>query len=94
MAQPSQPWNINIHYDRLLADLVPGGSRVLDVGCGDGFLSARLAAAGCQVVALDADAGVLSRARARWPDSDVEWIHANVLTAPFTPGSFVGDSAA
>ena len=88
MAQPSQPWNINIHYDRLLADLVPAGSRVLDVGGGGGFLSARLAAAGCQVVALDADAGVLSRARARWPDSDVEWIHANVLTAPFAPGSF------
>lgn len=82
------PWNLNIHYDRLLADLVPPDSRVLDVGCGDGFLSSRLAAAGCSVVGLDADAGVLRRARERWPDADVTWVHGDVLTHPFAAGSF------
>ncbi len=84
----NQPWNINIHYDALLADLAPAGARVLDVGCGDGFLSARLAAQGCDVVGLDLDEGVLERARRRWPDAGVSWLQGDVLTYPFAPGEF------
>lgn len=39
-----EPWNANIHYDRRLDACVPETARsVLDVGCGDGFLAARLA---------------------------------------------------
>lgn len=85
---PAQPWNINIHYDQLLQALTPSGSRVLDVGCGDGFLSARLADSDCRVVALDADAGVLSRARERWTGYDIEWVHGDLLSYPFEPESF------
>ncbi len=38
------PWNANIHYDGRLEACVPASAAsVLDVGCGDGFLAARLA---------------------------------------------------
>lgn len=41
------PWNANIHYDARLVARVPADARsVLDVGCGDGFLAARLAGPG------------------------------------------------
>ncbi len=81
-------WNLNIHYDARLARHAKSGDRVLDVGCGDGFLAARLADHGCVVVAIDADAPVLARARARWPSKPIEWIHGDVLTHPFAPASF------
>lgn len=81
-------WNANIHYDALLAMLAFPGDRVLDVGCGDGFLSAKLAEAGCQVVALDADAGVLERAKQRWPEHRIDWLHADLMTAELPLGSF------
>ncbi|RIQ37414.1 class I SAM-dependent methyltransferase [Jiangella rhizosphaerae] len=94
-----EPWNANIHYDaRLAACVPPGAGPVLDVGCGDGFLAARLAggfapadggaAPARRVVALDADAPVLERARARFPDAAVDWRHGDVLTYPFQLGSF------
>ena len=83
-----EPWNLNIHYDRLLVRLTRPGQRVLDVGCGDGFLSARLADAGCHVVALDADEGVVLRARARWPKKPVDWTRGDLHTHSLQPGSF------
>lgn len=88
MGESGQPWNVNIHYDRLLAELAPPGSRVLDIGCGDGFLSARLVDRGCEVVALDADADVLDRARERWVDDAIDWVHADVRSRPFPANSF------
>ncbi len=81
-------WNANIHYDTLLAMLASPDDRVLDVGCGDGFLSAKLAEAGCQVVALDADAEVLERAKQRWPESQIDWLHADLMTAELPLDSF------
>jgi SAM-dependent methyltransferase len=54
------PWNANIHYDGRLDACVPASATsVLDVGCGDGFLAARLARRVPLVVAIDADAPVL-----------------------------------
>lgn len=68
-------WNANIHYHSVLLKAIPkAAQRVLDVGCGDGILSAQLLQAGVRhVVALDADAGVLARARARHPGVPIEW---------------------
>jgi 2-polyprenyl-3-methyl-5-hydroxy-6-metoxy-1,4-benzoquinol methylase len=83
------PWNANIHYDGRLDACVPASATsVLDVGCGDGFLAARLARRVPFVVAIDADAPVLGRARARFPDARVTWCHGDVLTHPLGRESF------
>jgi 2-polyprenyl-3-methyl-5-hydroxy-6-metoxy-1,4-benzoquinol methylase len=77
----AEPWNINIHYDATIDRCVPqDAGSVLDVGCGDGFLAARLARRLPRVVAVDVDGPVLQRARARFPDAAVEWVHADVHT--------------
>jgi SAM-dependent methyltransferase len=68
---------------------VPAAAKsVLDVGCGDGFLAARLAGCVPLVVAIDVDAPVLGRAKARFPDVNVSWCHGDVLTHPLLPASF------
>lgn len=82
-------WNTNLHYDRTLDALVPDSARpVLDVGCGDGFLSARLARRVPHVVGLDRDAPVLTRARERFPNARVAWLCADVMDAPLAPAVF------
>jgi SAM-dependent methyltransferase len=47
------------------------GERVLDLGCGDGFLTLRLVAAGCEVVAVDASPEQVAAARRRGLDARV-----------------------
>ncbi len=44
---------------------VPPGQRVLDVGCGNGYIARRLARAGARVTAIDVSAELISRARER-----------------------------
>lgn len=53
-----------------LAKIKPG-ERVLDMGCGDGALTAQLQAEGCAVVGVDASAEQIQAARARGLDAQV-----------------------
>jgi SAM-dependent methyltransferase len=47
------------------------GERILDLGCGDGALTAALAAAGADVLGVDASADMVAAARARGLDAEV-----------------------
>jgi SAM-dependent methyltransferase len=77
-------------YDRLLATVVgPRRHRVLDLGAGSGWLAARLASRGHDVVALDrlddeADGAFLGRQR-QWPFVAVQ---GDFEALPFAPGQF------
>ena len=85
----AEPWNINIHYDGKLDNCVPPcAASVLDVGCGDGFLPARLSQRIPYVVAVDVDEPVLQRAKQRFPTAPVNWRHGDFLTAGADLGSF------
>jgi 2-polyprenyl-3-methyl-5-hydroxy-6-metoxy-1,4-benzoquinol methylase len=86
----TQLWNSNIHYHSLLIEAIPQAARrVLDVGCGDGILSAHLVRAGIpHVIGLDLDGQVLERAMARHVGLTIEWQQGDLFDAPFDAGSF------
>lgn len=50
---------------RLVLDAVPAGTRVLDVGCAEGYLAELLAARGHAIVGVEGDPGAAATARAR-----------------------------
>lgn len=59
------------------------GERILDLGCGDGALTGRLAARGASVVAVDASPDMVAAARARGLDARVERGEALPFAAEF-----------
>jgi SAM-dependent methyltransferase len=59
------------------------GERVLDLGCGDGALTERLAALGCEVVGVDAGEDMVRAARARGLDARVADGHALTFDREF-----------
>ena len=67
-----------------VADVSAAGARVLEVGCGPGHLSIRLAEQGLDVTGLDLDPSMIERARANAIEAD----------ATNRPTFVVGDAAA
>lgn len=72
----------------------PPGSRVLEVGCGVGAQTVRLAAnsPGARLVAVDVSETSLAQARARVaaevPGADVAWHRADLFDLPFPDAAF------
>jgi SAM-dependent methyltransferase len=85
----SQSWNARQYAQegRFVADLAGGvfdlltplvGERILDLGCGDGALTAKIAATGARVFGVDASPSMVSAAQALGLD-------AHVMNAEFLP---------
>ena len=72
-------------YD-LLA--LPGGSAVVDVGCGTGRAVAELADRGMRPVGVDVNEQIIDLARQRWPGTDLRIGDAYRL--PYPDASFTG----
>ena len=78
MTTPDDRWDATLYDDRhaFVAQLGAGvvellapraGERILDVGCGTGSLTKRIADARAEVVGVDASAAMVERARAAFP---------------------------
>jgi SAM-dependent methyltransferase len=71
---------------RSLLDLQPGED-VLDVGCGTGWFTRRVAADGAQVVGLDRDAEALAFAR-QHSAAGMGYVHGDATELPFADAAF------
>lgn len=80
LAESGQTWSAGSYdrHARFVSDLAEDilgwldarpGERILDLGCGDGVLTARLAAAGARVTGIDSSADFVNAARARGADA-------------------------
>jgi trans-aconitate 2-methyltransferase len=70
------------HGESLLELLQPvAGERILDLGCGTGHLTARVAEAGAEVVGLDSSAAMLDQARSAYPH--LEFVHGDARAFDF-----------
>ena len=81
-------WDHNAWYHRLLIRAVPPGTgRVLDVGCGAGALSRRLAARADRVDAVDRDPVMAAAARRDAP-ANLRVLEADVLAVDLPAGGY------
>ena len=73
-------WDHNVHFHQLLLGRCPPGAmHVLEVGCGHGLLSRRLAERVGSVDALDADASVLREAEKHVAGKNIRFICGDFL---------------
>ena len=87
---PRRPstWNHNTHYHPLVLRALPkNAARVLDLGCGQGLLTRKLAARCSDVVGIDPDRDALAAARNAGAQN-ITYIEADVMTYPFANESF------
>src|SRR5881409_668218 len=63
------------------------GARVLELGCGTGEFTRRVAPSGARVVALDLSGDLLAKARAKL-DGAARFVRGNAHVLPFADASF------
>ena len=82
-------WNHNIHYhDLLLQEVPPGARRALDIGCGEGLLTRRLAERVAEVVGVDLDEASVRLARRAAEGRRISYVVGDFLEHPFESASF------
>lgn len=89
MKEPADS-SVRVEPTALLDELLDVSARdVLEVGCGEGWLVRRLAAAGARVVGLDPQAAALERARREDdPDQHARYVEGVAEELPFAAASF------
>jgi trans-aconitate methyltransferase len=81
--RPSTKWDARLYDDKhsfvfkygedVVHQLAPQqGERILDLGCGTGYLTNLIAQAGARVVGIDKSASMIERAKAAYPDLDFQ----------------------
>jgi 2-polyprenyl-6-hydroxyphenyl methylase/3-demethylubiquinone-9 3-methyltransferase len=67
---------------------LPAAQRILDIGCGGGFLTLALAAHGHRCTGLDVDERVFAAAQTRAGQTEIEWVVGRAHSLPFADASF------
>lgn len=85
---PRGRWIGDVEFELLCRHLDTNrGTSLLDVGCGTGWFTRRLVAAGFDVTGLDVDADALDFARQR-SDHDISYVEGGACQLPFPDQSF------
>ncbi|WP_426451396.1 class I SAM-dependent methyltransferase [Paenibacillus sp. S-38] len=89
-ASSAHPGGFSATLSQLQRFPLPGGSRVLEVGCGTGRTACHLAAAGLNVTGLDIRREMLAKAerRAELQGVQVKFVEGSITELPFEDGSF------
>jgi 2-polyprenyl-3-methyl-5-hydroxy-6-metoxy-1,4-benzoquinol methylase len=89
VAADADRWNHNIHYHAaLLAAVPPSAQNALDVGCGEGMLTRRLAETVPRVVGIDSDRASIEAATAASAPDAIDYVCDDFLAHAFEPQSF------
>ena len=86
MARTVDPQGRELELIERFTDLA--GKDVLDIGCGDGRTSRRLARRGATVLGVDPDEAAIAQARARGTGDTCRFRAADVLELALPPASF------
>lgn len=85
---PRGRWIGDVEFELLCRHLETNhGKSLLDVGCGTGWFTRRLAAAGLDVTGVDVDANTLDFARER-SNHDISYVEGDACRLPFPDRSF------
>ena len=86
--EANERWFADVRRAHEALDRFAPAGRVLELACGTGLWTERLAPAAESITAVDASAEVLALARAKVPSERVEWVQADVFAwEPGEPGS-------
>jgi len=82
-------WDHNSHYYNYLLSYIPDGcERILEIGCGRGEFSNLLARRGKELLAIDLSPQMVHRARQANPQSNIDFVVADVMTYDFPENYF------
>ena len=86
LAARAYAWSLRDFFYAAVDGIDLGRGRLLDVGCGPGDVTARLAGVDRQVVGCDLSLPMLRRARRLAPS--IAWVTSDAMALPFADGSF------
>ena len=86
MARTVDPQGRELELIGRIAD--PAGKDVLDIGCGDGRTSRRLARRAATVLGVDPDRAAIAHARAGVKSDGCRFLAADILELALPPASF------